>query len=910
MNALLEQFLSEAREALEGIGEKLMQLESAPDDVELMTQLFRLVHTLKGNSGLFDFPEMTRVLHAGEDLMDAVRNGRVHYSQALADRLLDAMDFVGMLCDDAEVERAVAPHVAQDAVALAGKLRELIGSTPVDAQFVEVVREAAAAATESVGRTWLDADTVCRIPEAYRLAAMRQAQSGAGLLWLHYAPSEECFFQGDDPLHQSRLTPGLVWGGIRARGPWPPLVELDAYKCVLDFDVLTTATPTEVQAHFRYVPEQIVLQEIHALSLAIPKGNPNGGPVYEDFVEDALAFLDSGDLAGLGRAVRSMLELSSSSLWLASALRWISLLLESDSVNTVAVRTLLESLLTLTAPCWSEVAGVHETPTQDPPAQDTPVPAPQVQSPQAQAHAEVTAEVVAVQREVLSLTDSPAWLAGRLKAAAAALAGCLRAAGRTDQDAALELATREGVQSQSAAPLAEWLDRVFPLASAVLPLADPEQVLASPSLASAAPELEDAVEAEPAGVAATQPDQEVRFSRRADDVNSIKSLKVDQVKIDRLMNLIGEMVVAKNAIPYIANRAETVYGMRDLSREIKTQYAVINRISEEMQDAIMQIRMMPVSFVMQRFPRLVRDTSRKLGKEVNLVLEGEETSADKNIIEALGDPLVHIVRNSLDHGLEMPDVRRAAGKSSMGTLKISAKQESDRVVIEISDDGKGIDPAVIKRKAYEKGLIDEAALDRLTDQEAVNLVFAAGFSTAEKVTDLSGRGVGMDVVRTAVELVNGSIALESIKGRGTTLRLSLPLSMAVSNVMTVESDGQMFGVPMDVVVETVRVPRSSVRTIKKRQATVLRGKVVPLVSLNRLLEIPAEPMTNDDDELAALVVRVGDGTLALLVDEFHGTADIILKPLAGVLSSLRVYSGSALMGDGSVLMVLNVKELL
>jgi len=369
-------------------------------------------------------------------------------------------------------------------------------------------------------------------------------------------------------------------------------------------------------------------------------------------------------------------------------------------------------------------------------------------------------------------------------------------------------------------------------------------------------------------------------------------------------------VVAKNAIPYLASRAENVFGVRELSREIKAQYAVINRISEEMQDAIMQVRMMPVSFVFQRFPRLVRDTSRKLGKEVNLVLEGQETAADKNIIESLGDPLVHIVRNSLDHGLEMPNVRVALGKPALGTLKIVAKQESDRVIIEISDDGKGIDPAVIKQKAYQKGLIDEATLDRITDQEAINLVFAAGFSTAEVVSDLSGRGVGMDVVRTAVERVNGSIMLDSVKGVGTTLRLSLPLSMAVTNVMTIASNGQMFGVPMDMVVETVRVPSTNVRLIKQRQATVLRGRIVPLLSLNSLLGLAAPPLTNDDDELAALVVRVGEDNVGLLVDEFHGTADIILKPLLGVLSSLRAYAGSALMGDGSVLMVLNLKELL
>ena len=376
------------------------------------------------------------------------------------------------------------------------------------------------------------------------------------------------------------------------------------------------------------------------------------------------------------------------------------------------------------------------------------------------------------------------------------------------------------------------------------------------------------------------------------------------------MNLFGEMVVSKNALPYLAGRAETVFGVRELSREIKAQYAVINRIAEEMQDAIMQVRMMPVSFVFQRFPRLVRDTSRKLGKEVNLVLEGEETEADKNIIESLGDPLVHIVRNSLDHGFELPEVRRAAGKPAVGTLTIRATQESDRVVIEISDDGKGIDPEVIKHKAYEKGLIDEATMERMSDQDAVNLVFASGFSTMEVVSDLSGRGVGMDVVKTAVAKVNGTVALESAKGKGTRLRLSLPLSMAVTNVMIVESVGQSFGIPMDSVVETVRVPRSAIHTIKNNQATVLRGRIVPLKSINTLLEIDAPPKANAEDELAILVVRLGDEVVGLLVDDFHETIDIILKPMAGMLAGLSAYSGSALMGDGSVLMVLNIKEIL
>jgi two-component system, chemotaxis family, sensor kinase CheA len=376
------------------------------------------------------------------------------------------------------------------------------------------------------------------------------------------------------------------------------------------------------------------------------------------------------------------------------------------------------------------------------------------------------------------------------------------------------------------------------------------------------------------------------------------------------MNLIGEMVVAKNALPYLAARAEDLYGVRELSREIKTQYGVINRIAEEMQDAIMQVRMLPVSFVFQRFPRLVRDTAHKLGKEVRLIMEGESTEADKNIIESLADPLIHIVRNSLDHGLESPAERRAAGKPPEGRLTISARQESDRVLIEISDDGRGIDPDVIRRKAYEKGIIDEAALERLNDQEAVNLVFAAGFSTAEQISDLSGRGVGMDVVRNAIARVHGSIDLRSRVGEGTRLRLSLPLSMAVTNVMIIESAGQRFGVPMDAVAETVRVARRDIRVIKKRLTTVLRGRLVPLAALNDLLALDAPQLANDDDELAVLVVRIEKEYLGIIVDDCRETIDIILKPLAGFLGDLTGYSGSALLGDGSVLLILNPRELL
>jgi two-component system chemotaxis sensor kinase CheA len=901
MNPLLEQFILEAREFLQGIGEKLMQLEQAPDDTELMVELFRLVHTLKGNSGLFDFPEMTRVLHVGEDLMDAVRSGRVAYSQGLADQLLDAMDFVGLLCDEIESTGSIHAARATDSASLAAALRALI-----TVQAVAVVN-GDAAAQNSTPALALAAPTeadpaelpLAEIPEAARMQAYRRAMDGEVLHWVAYTPVAECFFQGDDPFYAARQTPGILWGRVVPREAWPALAELDAYHCVLEFQQLTTAPRTALAEHYRYVPDQITISAVEPCFLVIPQGDPNGGPVYDDFVGYAMQHLLAGDMDALKQSTRTMLQLSNPTLWLSSALRWLLEMLDSAPPQQGALGQLIGSLRTLAPPNWAAIRAAA-APGCPPLQAANPV------KPLSEAEASALASIFAAQRQILLLDDHPAWESGRLQAVAEVLINGCKASGDDLAQGEIEAALQQALSSGSGTHLLAWLatragEPVPSLASApyVLPVSEASSAVAGVASAS---------ESSPSAATA---EEAPKFSRRAEDANAgSKSLKVDQAKIDLLMNLIGEMVVSKNALPYLAQRAEDQYGARELAREIKAQYAVINRIAEEMQGAIMQVRMMPVSLVFQRFPRLVRDLSRKLGKEVELVLEGEDTQADKNIIESLADPLIHIVRNSLDHGLETLEQRRAAGKPATGKLTIRAAQEGDQVLIEIIDDGKGIDPALVKRKAYEKGVIDETTLERISDRDAVNLVFAAGFSTAEVVSDLSGRGVGMDVVRDAVEKVNGSIVLDSVVGQGTRIRIALPLSMAVTQVMIVESDGQIFGVPMDHVVETVRIPRSAIHSIKHSRTTVLRGSIVPLKALNALLGLPVAPLANAYDEMAVLVTRVGGEAVGLMVDDFHETVEVIQKPLSGVLAGLAAYSGSALMGDGSVLMVLNVKEIL
>jgi len=814
MNPLLEQFISESRELLEGIGQKLMQLEDSPNDRQLIDDLFRSVHTLKGNSGLFTFPEMTRVLHAGEDLLGKVRSGEMAYSRQLADRLLDTMDFVGLLSNEIEsTERIDASHAA-DAARLAESLRALMKEVSVS--FTSDPAGSTPITMKSIGAILGELPPLREVPEALRIEAFRRCGNGEKFRWIAYQPAPESFFQGDDPFHRARQTPGLLWGSVQPSEPLPPLAELDTYRCSLKFHLLTAAFHEELVEYFRYVPDQIEIVAVDPL-------------------------------------------------WLAMS--------ECEPENSVGI--------------------------ENDPVSGTPVSEPE-RSPESIEEIAALARILTAQRQILASGDHPAWLSGRLKAVAAVLKNLANSAGNAEVNDQIEASLTTALASASGRPLLEWLNahqsrfttKVVPqFAGSLGPTNAEEETSAS---ATAKPAVDDGT----------------KFGRRAEDSQTgPRSLKVDQAKVDRLMNLIGELVVEKNALPYLAQRAEAQYGMRELSREIKGKYSVINRIADEMQDAIMQVRMMAVSFVFQRFPRLVRDISRKLGKEVRLVLEGEQTEADKNIIESLADPLIHIVRNSLDHGLEMPEIRVAAGKPATGKLTIRAAQEADRVVIEIVDDGKGIDPGVIKQKAYEKGIIDEAMLERISDQEAIDLIFAPGLSTAAVVSDLSGRGVGMDVVRSAVAKVDGTVVVHSELGKGTSIRISLPLSMAVTQVMVIESDGQLFGVPMDHVIETVRVPRSSIRTFKQSKTAVLRGRIVPLKSLNAFLGIAAIPRSNSDDEIAVLLVQAGNAELGLLVDGFQETMGVIQKPFSGFLSGLSAYSGSALMGDGSVLMILNIREI-
>lgn len=844
MTPLLANFVQEARDLLQSVSADLLALERNPEDTEAVNGVFRAVHTLKGSAGLFDIPAFVHLVHAGEDLLGAVREARLGLTAEVVDLLLEALDHVTLWIDHLEEHEVLPDSAHQTATILSRKLRgPLAGDDAISA--VAPQTPVADAGAPPVHVRWLDT-----LVEADRLAAFGDGPILAG----EYRPDGQCFFSGEDPLHQVRQIPGLAALQVVEPASWPTLDALDPYACLLSFRFLATAPRREIEHLFRYIPDQLTLVEIPRDRLIVLQGERAVGAVFDDFAEVAGTLLARNDWVGLGKAARTLLEFSAPDSWQASGLRWLLAVLAATP-EPQWLAALVGAIIDGQPPRLGPVA---ESPVASPVASDV---------------VALAQHLLEAQQRLLAQPVDSADLPGHIAAAARAASAVLTALGRIDDALAVELAGEAALEQASPRLLHDALRRLT--GGAPLPTAP---------------------------VVAVPP----RVDVRAEDRVHAKVLKVDQAKVDLLMTLIGELVVAKNSLPFLARRAEQVFGSREMGREIKDQYGVIDRIAQEMQGAIMQVRMLPVSQMFQRFPRLVRDLSRKLNKSIELAVEGEDTEADKDVIETLGDPLLHLVRNAIDHGIELPAERLAAGKAEIATVRLTASQEADAVVIAIADDGRGIDPDRVRARAIEKGLVDPARAAEMSDEEAVRLVLLPGFSTVEQITDLSGRGVGMDVVRSAVEKAGGRVVLYSRLGQGTVVTLRLPLSMAVTRVLVIESNGRLFGVPMDIVAETVRVPCSAIRPFRNAETFVLRDAIVPILRLRRLLGLPE---AGDRADEAILVARLSGGAVGIVIDQFKERVDIILKPLDGMLAGLGGYAGTALLGDGQVLPVLNLKEL-
>ena len=378
-----------------------------------------------------------------------------------------------------------------------------------------------------------------------------------------------------------------------------------------------------------------------------------------------------------------------------------------------------------------------------------------------------------------------------------------------------------------------------------------------------------------------------------------QSVRVDIDKLDILMNLMGELVINKVRIEQI--------GQTHRIAELTETLEQMDRVTTDLQNIVMKVRMVPVSQVFNRFPRMVRDVTKELNKEINLTIEGEETELDRTVIDEIGDPIMHLLRNSLDHGVEMPDDRVAKGKPRVGEVKLIARHEGNNVVIMVTDDGKGIDANVIRKKAVEKGLYTQDEVDRMDDQDAVRIIFLPGFSTAEKISDISGRGVGMDVVRSKIEALSGHVDVETHVNEGSIFKIKLPLTLAIIQAMMVRVQDEMYAIPLGSIDSTISIQPEDIKTVQNREVIVLRGEIIPII---RMEETLAVPHVKDWDEIFVVVVHSGEAKAGLVVDKLIGQQEIVIKTLGNLFMGLKMFSGATVLGDGRIALILDVATMM
>ena len=782
----LRDFMEEALENCEDLNNGLLELEANPvDNDDLVNDLFRYFHNLKGNSGIIGFNELNSLTHEAETLLNRTRKGELPVTQGLIDTLLRCVDIIDTLVNKIDAGTGMVPaHDLSEILSVLryavehGEFPELAKTAPVAEAPAQAEPVDAAADVPEYDKDDMDIFlvTITQQRAAIELAVQELEKDAAQDEYVNslyrslVTTQNSCsYMEYDKPRVQAERTAGLVDSGRSAD---------------MDFSLML----------------DLLLQEIEILN---------------DMIDAELAVfnlhVNTSELHGVGDPSAVPEEELSIDLELPEC---------GSPVDTV-----------------SFVANAL-----------APEPEPEeVQKPSAAPVPTEPAEQEAPKAEPVASAPEPASSSSETVAPAPA----------------------QEKKAQSAS---------------------------TPSTASAPTSEKNAAKVPAKAKAAPQKPK------------SSSTIRVDHEKLDHLMNLIGELIINRNRYTMLARNLEdgTDVDIQDVAQSLtETTYAMA-RISDDLQDTIMKVRMVPVSSVFSRFPRLVRDLSRKSGKQVDLIMEGEETELDKSVVEVIGDPLVHLIRNAMDHGVESEEVRLAAGKPAKGTVHLRAYYRGNSVAIEIEDDGKGIDPEKMREVAVRKGIISVDEAKVLDDREAMELIFAPGFSSAETITDISGRGVGMDVVRTNIKNLKGSVAISSDLGKGTRFTLTLPLTLAIIDALMVNVAGEEFAIPLDAVSETTKIEASRLTDVNGRKAVTLRGEVLGLVYMSDLLDLPRSEET---DVLSVVVIHDNDRRLGIVVDKLHERQEIVIKPLGEYLGDLKGISGATIMGDGSVILILDPHEI-
>lgn len=955
---LFADFINEAKEHLETIEPNLLELEKAPDNLALLNDIFRPMHSLKGASGFLGLNRINQLAHKSENILDELRKGTMVVTPEIMDVILSSTDALRQMVEnleatnsegDVEIDHIIAQIEAimngETAAAPAAEAApaEAPAAEPEPAPAAEA---APAPAPEAPAAEAPAAEAPAAAPAE---AAGGEAAEGAGISskeWVASLPDTQeyalnAFGEGhlkdfiDESLeitgnlndgllqleegdgqgdlvndlfrffHNMKGNSGIIgYNELNAltheaetllnnvrQGKMTPTHELiDLLLLVVDvmealvgrIDVASGKTrPFDTEPILTQLKKAVAGEEV-ALPPALIAAQKGGKPKDADAAKDVDVVTpviipmgaEGDDLDAFQATVKQQFEIINAAL----------ATLRKDGAHKDSEDALFRCLTAIKNA--SSFVGFNDV----------------------KEYAERTAGIVdqgrsqgidfslmvdLISQETAIIEEMAAADVKKKREAAPAAA---------PEAAAPAAAPAAEPEKPAAAPEAKPAPAPAAVAPAPAPAAAPKPAAPAAPAAAAKPAAPAAKPAASAAKPAAKPATET--------AQKSSSIRVDHERLDHLMNLIGELIINRNRYALIARSLESGGTDVDISQVAQslseTTYAMA-RISDDLQDTIMKVRMVPVSSVFSRFPRLVRDLSRKSGKEVDLVMEGEETELDKSVVEAIGDPLVHLIRNSVDHGIEPEDVRVAAGKSPKGRVTLRAFHKGNSVAIEIEDDGKGIDPEKMREVAVRKGIITAEEAAQLDDREAVELIFAPGFSSADKITDISGRGVGMDVVRTNIKNLKGSVSTNTELGKGTRFTLSLPLTLAIIDALMVNVSGQTYAIPLDAVSETTKIECSRLTDVKGRKAVTLRGEVLGIVELAEMLDLPrTDPLP---EVLSVVVIHDNDRRLGLVVDRLLERQEIVIKPLGAYLGDLKGISGATIMGDGSVILILDPHEI-
>ncbi|MGU0691041.1 chemotaxis protein CheA [Pseudomonas aeruginosa] len=784
---ILQDFLVEAGEILEQLSEQLVELESRPDDMDLLNAIFRGFHTVKGGAGFLQLNALVECCHIAENVFDILRKGERRVSSELMDVVLQALDTVNAMFDQVREQSEPTPATPELLAALA-RLAEPEGAAPA-----EPVQASPAAVPPA---------EPAPPPEA-------PAQSASSDI------TDDEFEQLLDALQGDEAPASAV-----AEAPAAPAGDeiSDAeFEALLD----------QLHGKGKFVPPAVSAEPAQVPAEA---GEPAAAAAGDDISDAEFeALLDQ--LHGKGKFVPP--AVSAEPAQVPAEAGEPAAAAAGDDISDDEFEALLDELHGKGK--FGDVPEAAGTPAAPAAAAPAAAPAEQGKAPAAAGGDEISDD------EFESLLDELHGK-GKFNGASEAVA------------AAAAVAKNIAAKSPAAKPVA-------PAKAAAARPAAPDRPVAS--------------EAE-------------------------TTVRVDTARLDEIMNMVGELVLVRNRLVRL--------GLNSGDEAMAKAVANLDVVTGDLQMSVMKTRMQPIKKVFGRFPRLVRDLARNMKKEINLELVGEETDLDKNLVEALADPLVHLVRNAVDHGIESPEEREAAGKPRVGQVVLSAEQEGDHILLMITDDGKGMDAEVLRNKAVEKGLLERDAADRLTDLECYNLIFAPGFSTKTEISDVSGRGVGMDVVKTKISQLNGTVNVFSQKGSGSKIVIKVPLTLAIMPTLMVMLGSQAFAFPLVNVNEIFHLDLSRTNVVDGQEVVIVRDKALPLFYLKRWL-VPSAAH-EEQGEGHVVILSVGTQRIGFVVDQLVGQEEVVIKPLGKMLQGTPGMAGATITGDGRIALILDVPSML